>query len=212
MGGQWQWVNSVTWTDLTSINNGSSLWVHASTSVPFLPAADFNGTSAVLLGLANQGIASINRAADGRSVQQNGNVVQAFSTYTTTDGATHEVADVDFAVSQPANVFSLQNGANFDWSAVANAAVTHIDMASDTAANTLKLSLSDVLGVNATAGVHKLTVSAGANDTVDVDFSEWTSSGTTVTEGGHTYAVYNGNASVAAQLLIEEALAFGVFV
>jgi hypothetical protein len=119
---------------------------------------------------------------------------------------THEVADVGFAVSQPANVYSLQNGANFDWSAVANAAVTHIDMASDTAANTLKLSLSDVLGVNATAGVHKLTVSAGANDTVDVDFAEWTNSGTTVTEGGHTYAVYNASTDAAAQLLIDQAL------
>lgn len=159
-----------------------------------------------LRSLADQGIASIDLAADGRSVQQNGNVVQAFSTYTTTDGVTHEVADVGFAVSQPAGVYSLQNGAHFDWSAVADAAPTHIDMVSDTAANTLKLSLSDVLGVPATDGVHKLTVTAGANDTVDLDFSEWTSAGTSVTEGGHTYAVYNGNTDAAAQLLIDQTL------
>jgi hypothetical protein len=159
-----------------------------------------------LRSLADQGIASIDLAADGRSVQQNGNVVQAFSTYTTTDGVTHEVADVGFAVSQPAGVYSLQNGAHFDWSAVADAAPTHIDMVSDTAANTLKLSLSDVLGVPASDGVHKLTVTAGANDTVDLDFSEWTSAGTSVTEGGHTYAVYNGNTDAAAQLLIDQTL------
>jgi VCBS repeat-containing protein len=159
-----------------------------------------------LRSLADQGIASIDLAADGRSVQQNGNVVQAFSTYTTTDGVTHEVADVGFAVSQPAGVYSLQNGAHFDWSAVADAAPTHIDMVSDTAANTLKLSLSDVLGVPATDGVHKLTVTAGANDTVDLDFSEWTSAGTSVTEGGHTYAVYNGNTDAAVQLLIDQTL------
>jgi hypothetical protein len=39
-------------------------------------------------------IASIDLAANTHSVQQNGNVVQAFSTYTTLDGRTLEVADV----------------------------------------------------------------------------------------------------------------------
>ena len=49
--------------------------------------------------LAANHIASIDLAANNHSVQQNGNVVQYFSTYTTLDGRTHEVADVGFQVN-----------------------------------------------------------------------------------------------------------------
>jgi hypothetical protein len=34
--------------------------------------------------------------------------------------------------------------------------------------------------------------------------NEWRNSGNTVTEGGHTYAIYNASASVAAQLWIDQ--------
>ena len=63
--------------------------------------ANSNGISDAgeLSGLAAAGIASIDLAANNHSVQQNGNVVQAFSTYTTLDGRTHEVADVGFQVN-----------------------------------------------------------------------------------------------------------------
>uniref|UniRef100_UPI003342034A Ig-like domain-containing protein n=1 Tax=Limnohabitans sp. TaxID=1907725 RepID=UPI003342034A len=63
--------------------------------------ANSNGISDAgeLSGLAAANIASIDLAANTHSVQQNGNVVQAFSTYTTLDGRTLEVADVGFQVN-----------------------------------------------------------------------------------------------------------------
>ncbi len=63
--------------------------------------ANGNGTSDAgeLSTLAATHIASIDLAANNHSVQQNGNVVQYFSTYTTLDGRTHEVADVGFQVN-----------------------------------------------------------------------------------------------------------------
>jgi VCBS repeat-containing protein len=159
--------------------------------------------------LTDQGIASIDLAADGRSVQQNGNVVQAFSTYNTIDGATHEVADVGFAVqdSTSSGVYTLANAASLDLSKAASiATLTSIDMASDSAANTVKLTLNDVLATGTTNGVHKLTLTGDANDSVDIDVAEWTNSGTTVTEGTHTYAVYNANGTDNAQLLIDQTM------
>jgi hypothetical protein len=159
--------------------------------------------------LTDQGIASIDLAADGRSVQQNGNVVQAFSTYNTIDGATHEVADVGFAVqdSTSSGVYTLANAASLDLSKAASiATLTSIDMASDSAANTVKLTLNDVLATGTTNGVHKLTLTGDANDSVDIDVAEWTHSGTTVTEGTHTYAVYNANGTDNAQLLIDQTM------
>jgi hypothetical protein len=41
-------------------------------------------------------------------------------------------------------------------------------------------------------------------DTVELDLSQWANTGTTVTEGDHTYAVYNASSAVAAQLLIDQ--------
>ncbi|WP_310614864.1 Ig-like domain-containing protein [Limnohabitans sp.] len=77
-----------------------------------------------------------------------------------------------------------------------------------TGANTVKLSLADVLGVAADAsianGVHKLTLTGDANDMVELDLSQWANTGATVTEGDHTYAVYNASSTTAAQLLIDQ--------
>jgi hypothetical protein len=75
-------------------------------------------------------------------------------------------------------------------------------------ANTVKLSLADVLSVATDAsianGVHKLTLTGDANDTVELDLSQWANTGNTVTEGDHTYAVYNASSAAAAQLLIDQ--------
>jgi hypothetical protein len=65
-----------------------------------------------------------------------------------------------------------------------------------TPANTLKLSLADVLSVATDASI--------ANDTVELDLSQWANPGNTVTEGDHTYAVYNASSAAAAQLLIDQ--------
>jgi hypothetical protein len=162
-----------------------------------------------LFSLADQRIASINMNADSNSVQQNGNVVQAFSTFTTTDGATHEIADVGFQVKDnvSAQVVSLLNGESFDLSAAINAShIESIDMANDAAANTVKLSLNDVLGVATQNGVHQLTLTGDANDSAVVNLSDWLDSGITSVQGAHIYAVYNAANGSAAQLLIDQAM------
>jgi hypothetical protein len=68
----------------------------------------------------------------------------------------------------------------------------------------LKLNLSDVLSLPTTNGMHQLTLTGDANDTVELDLSQWDNTGTTVTEGDHTYAVYNASSAAAAQLLIDQ--------
>jgi hypothetical protein len=166
--------------------------------------------------LADAHIASINLNHDASSVGQNGNLVQMASSFSTTDGATHAIADVGFKVQVPgqlaastdvasSSVYSLSNGASLDLSALSNAALLKsIDMSSDKAANTLKLNLSDVLSLPTTNGMHQLTLTGDANDTVDLDAANWTHTGTTVTENGHSYAVYNASSAAAAQLLIDQ--------
>ena len=75
---------------------------------------------------------------------------------------------------------------------------------SGTGANTLKLSLNDVLSTAAVNGLHKLTLTGDANDTVVMDTDNWTKTGETVTDGNHTYAVYTDHST--AQLLIDQAM------
>jgi hypothetical protein len=159
--------------------------------------------------LADAHIASINLAANNTSVQQNGNVVQAFSTYTTTDGTQHEVADVGLQIDTASNhVLTLNQGESLDLSAVINASqVTQIDMATDASANTVKLTLNDMLGTATTQGVHKLMITGDANDAVNAQLpADWTDTGTTVTESGRTYEVFNANATANAQLLIDQVI------
>lgn len=160
-----------------------------------------------LRSLADHNIVSIDLNADQTVVEQNGNVVQAFSTYTTADGVTHEVADVGFAVDASVGVFKLNNGESFDLSQLSSTSKAHIDMATDAFANTLKISLSDVLKLDAVNGVHQLMVTADDNDAIQMAFSEWTQTGSTVLEGGREYFVYNAiNDQGAAQLLIDQTL------
>jgi ATP phosphoribosyltransferase regulatory subunit HisZ len=78
-----------------------------------------------LLTLAEHHIASISLTPDGRSIQQNGNVIQGYSTFTNTDGSKHEVADVGLQVHD-ANVASI------DLSVVDHAAA-HLDKAHESA-------------------------------------------------------------------------------
>ena len=158
--------------------------------------------------LADVHIASFNVAHDSSVTQQNGNVLQGVAKYTTTDGVTHDMADA-WLQATPLSVMTLSHGASLDLSNVSNLfSVTGVNMSADTAANTVKLTLADVLSVATDAsianGVHKLTLTGDANDTVELDLSQWVNTGTTVTEGDHTYAVYNAAASAAAQLLIDQ--------
>jgi len=98
-----------------------------------------------------------------------------------------------------------------------------IDLASDTAANTLTLTAKDVIDLSAldifttsntgavsgtslgaTVAKHQIMITGGSEDYANIGFSNWTLSNTVVTYGGHTYKVYNANSSVAAQLLIDQ--------
>jgi hypothetical protein len=173
--------------------------------------ANGNGqTDAKELGtLADHHIASIDLAANTHSVQQNGNVVQGFSTYTSTDGTTHEVADVGLQVHDASSntMLTLGGGASIDLSQVLNDShLKQIDMSSDSASNTVTLTLNDLLSMPASNGVHQLTLKGDANDSVNIDLAEWVNTGNAVSEGGHTYAVYSDVAMHSAQLLIDQAM------
>ncbi|MGV0984163.1 MAG: Ig-like domain-containing protein [Limnohabitans sp.] len=153
--------------------------------------------------LADVGIASFDVKQDNSVTQQNGNVLLGAGKYTTTDGQTHAMTDAWLQMT-PFSVKTLINGESLDLSNLNSALIKSIDMSTDTAANTLKLNLSDVLSLPTTNGVHKLTLTGDANDTVDLDIAHWTNTGTTVTENGHSYAVYSTATDSSAQLLIDQ--------
>jgi VCBS repeat-containing protein len=176
--------------------------------------------------LADWGITSINLVSDGVQRTPVAGVTEVGqSTAALADGSSMQVADALFAYN--ALDYSLTGAASgdtlnllgsnmtLDLSSVAavHSNVTAIDLTGSavngtTGANTLKLNLADVLTLplasSAVNGVHKLTLTGDANDTVELDLSQWANTGTTVTEGDHTYAVYNASSAAAAQLLIDQ--------
>jgi hypothetical protein len=81
-----------------------------------------------------------------------------------------------------------------------------IDLSSDRASNTVTLTLNDLLSMPASNGVHQLTLTGDANDSVNIDLAEWVNTGNAVSDGGHTYAVYSDVAMHSAQLLIDQAM------
>jgi hypothetical protein len=130
-----------------------------------------------------------------------------------------------------------QGSGNLDLTAIKNAggaasdglsridSIEIIDLATDTAANTLTLTVADVIdmaGMNlfttsnttAVSGTslgssvakHQLMITGGAEDYANIGVSNWTLSTTVVTYGTHTYKVYDANSSVAAQLLIDQSI------
>ena len=129
----------------------------------------------------------------------------------------------------------VQAGGNLNLTSIANVggatpdglsridSIEIIDLASDTAANTLTLTVADVIdmaGMNlfntsnttAVSGTslgssvakHQLMITGGAEDYANIGASNWTLSTTLVTYGTHTYKVYNANSSVYAQVLIDQ--------
>jgi VCBS repeat-containing protein len=130
----------------------------------------------------------------------------------------------------------LKGGMGLDLTAISNVSagaadgssrinsIERIDMATDTGANTLTLSLKDVMDMsgnnvfnssNTTAGTgsigatvakHQLMVSGDSADTVNVGLSNWTDANVSVTFEGRTYEVFNANGGAAAQLLIDQTI------
>lgn len=176
--------------------------------------------------LADWGITSINLVSDGVVRTPVAGVTEAGqSSAQLADGSSVLVADAAFefraataaeaashTVAQGENVFRMFGGTSLDLSAVTDAAkLTEVNAAADTAANTIKLTLADVLGasgVNAVSGdVHQLMLTGDANDTAELSANEWLSTNTTVTQNDRTYAVYNAANDAAAQLLIDQQMA-----
>jgi len=140
------------------------------------------------------------------------------------DGSTMVVADTSFdfhtasaaeqashAIAQGENVFKLNGGMSLDLSGVTQAAkLAAVDLSADSAANTVKLTLSDLLGESgaqalASGGaVHQFKLTGDVNDTAVFSANEWSNTGTVVTESGHDYTLYNAANGGAAQLLVDQ--------
>ncbi len=110
------------------------------------------------------------------------------------------------------STYSLSNGQSLDLTTVLKdmsyngivKGLEQVDMATDTSANVVSLTLADVLSMPPTNGVYQLVLSGAANDKVMLTEGEWTDTGTVVNQNGHTYAVYNGTTDPSAQLLIDQ--------
>jgi hypothetical protein len=126
--------------------------------------------------LAEWGLSSIHLISDGVARNPVDGVREAGRTTATAADGTHVlVAD-----------------AVFDFSTLAVK-----DLAADSAANTLNLSLSDLLA----DPNHAWVVQGSANDSVMLTGEGWTNTGTVAAPDGHTYVVWH-NGSV--QALIEQ--------
>jgi VCBS repeat-containing protein len=114
-----------------------------------------------LRSLKDVGVISINLSHDSTITHQNGNLLQGVSSYTSTDGQTHEVADAWFqtvteGVKTPQNVESI--------------------------------GLQDVLK-DTTSGSLPMTVNPA--NTLQLDAGAWTNSGRLENENGQIYAHFN---------------------
>lgn len=131
----------------------------------------------------------------------------------------------------------LTGGANLDFTQIKQLAATNtdfnsrvsgvekIDLATDTAANTVKISLNDVLdmaamnlfntstgsgwagaGLGASVSKHQVAITGNATDTVDLadgtGTANWTKAAGTASNNGISYDIWNHN-TAAAQLLIQ---------
>ncbi|WP_367184885.1 calcium-binding protein, partial [Limnohabitans sp. Rim8] len=131
--------------------------------------------------LAELGLASFNLTSDGVARNPEAGVFEAGrTTATATDGTQVLVADVGFDFST----------------------LPVLDMHADSAANSLTLSLSDVLALP-----HQtLVVQGAANDSVMLSGEGWVNTGTLAAQNGHTYAVWHNH--TALQLREIQALAY----
>jgi hypothetical protein len=170
--------------------------------------------------LADVGVTDIHLRSDGVQRTPVEGVVEAGqTTATTTDGSQMLVADAAFAyraldyattATQEGVVERIELlGAHMklDYSSIAaeHHNVKAVDL-TGTGANSLKLSLDDVLSAPMTNGVHQLTLTGDANDSVELVPNEWFNSGDCVTKDEHTYMVFNTYNHSAAQLLIAQTM------
>ncbi|OYU30400.1 MAG: hypothetical protein CFE39_13655, partial [Comamonadaceae bacterium PBBC2] len=143
--------------------------------------------------LADLGIQSIHLNHDKAQTTQNGNVLQGLSSYTTTDGQTHEVTDAWFntqaadSATPEVNTFKLLDmGMTLDLTAVTrptNVEVVDLSNGANAGHNMIKMDLSSFIGLSdvldnpATSGVDEskmLVVNGHAGDSAELtDSLNW---------------------------------------
>jgi hypothetical protein len=152
--------------------------------------------------LGDLGITSLDTNAQETSVFDNGNWIGLESTYTTSDGQAHALADVWLQISQTqaAETTSIQlDLSKVDLTSMTNTA--KIDLSGNGGSgDTVMLSAQDVqrlgqtdLIVNAQTGVGhvQMMIQGDANDMVKMtDAQHWANAGTTVIDG-QTYQILN---------------------
>jgi len=148
-----------------------------------------------LLKLTDLGITSLSLTSTASTEVNNGNLIGLLGSYTKSDGSTHTMGDVWFQVDTAGNKV-------FDLAAVAQAAGgANINLA-NAQAETLKVTLADVLAVGEAdilSGQSSVTINGDASDTVQLA-GTWSYAGTQQ-DGADTYMVYvNQN----AQLLVND--------
>jgi len=160
--------------------------------------------------LSQAGIESLSLVAKPTAIIDQGNLIGLMGSYTTTDGSSHEMADVWLSASPlGARVVDLSA---LDHGTASAGTLSRINFTGNGAGDTLKLSLGDVLSFGDTSviaglntGAHgpakQMVVSGEAQDTVQLsDAGNWTMSGTTMI-GDASYRVLTQG---MAQLLIED--------
>jgi len=179
-----------------------SVWVDANSNAK---------TDAGELRTLNQaGIASLSLVARPTAVIEHGNLIGLMGSYTTTDGLSHDMADVWLSASAlGARVVDLSA---LDHRSANAGTLSRINFTGNGAGDTLKVSLDDVLSFGDTSVVagldtaahgsaKQMVVSGEAQDTVQLaDAGNWTMSGTTMI-GDASYRVLTQG---MAQLLIED--------
>jgi hypothetical protein len=182
--------------------NSLSVWVDAN--------ANAKTDSGELRTLRQAGIESLSLVAKPTAIIDQGNLIGLMGSYTTTDGRTHEMADV-WLTANPLGARVVDLSA-IDHGAANAGSLSRITFTGNGAGDTLKVSLGDVLSFGeasvvagptlSDAGVAKqMVVSGEAQDTVQLsDAANWTMSGTTMI-GDASYRVLTQG---LAQLLIED--------
>jgi hypothetical protein len=169
--------------------------------------------------LADLGLASIHLISDGVVRTPFAGVTEAGqTTATATDGSSVLVSDAGFAYSAlaysaetvsglGAHIDLLGTNMQLDLSSFVamHTPVAAVDL-SGTGANTLKLTLHDVMAIAPSNGVHTLKLTGDADDAVHLVAHEWRNTGTTVTEDHHTYSIFSAHDNGSAQLLIDQAM------
>jgi hypothetical protein len=135
--------------------------------------------------LASLGIASLDLNALQGTQMDHGNTLGLVSGWTDTLGQTHQMADVWFSTTSLMDLVSQASLGQL------------VDLAADSAANTVDLTLAQVLPTE-----QKLVVvKADANDEVRIDQAGWVNTGSTKVVDNHSYALWSHS---AAHLLIDQ--------